>query len=110
MQHFSSDNIEREQTKCVDVVKPLNKWSVEDVCKWLDELGLEQYKSSFETNAIDGTELEVITDSMLQQIGIGKQTSCPDIGPYFKLTFKKTLVLRKCADKNKCFKLQYLCM
>jgi hypothetical protein len=55
------------------------------VCKWLDELGLEQYKSSFETNAIDGTELEVITDSMLQQIGVGKQMSCPDIGPYFKL-------------------------
>ena len=55
------------------------------MCKWLDELGLEQYKSSFETNAIDGTELEVITDSMLQQIGIGKQTSCPDIGPYYPL-------------------------
>ena len=64
------NNIERKQTQCVDVVKPLNKWSVEDVCKWLDELGLEQYKSSFETNAIDGTELEVITDSMLQQISV----------------------------------------
>lgn len=63
------------------------------MCKWLDELGLEQYKSSFETNAIDGTELEVITDSMLQQIGVGKQTSCPDIGPYFKLIVWKDISL-----------------
>lgn len=44
---------------------------MEEVCKWLEEIGLEQYKPSFEQNAIDGTELEVITDSMLQQIGLG---------------------------------------
>lgn len=64
-------NIERNQSQCdTEEVKPVNKWSVEEVCKWLEEIGLEQYKSSFEQNAIDGTEIEVITDSMLQQIGI----------------------------------------
>ena len=66
------DNIEKVQTETTEVIKSLNKWTVEDVSKWLDEIGLEQYKSSFEQNAIDGTELEVITDSMLQQIGVGK--------------------------------------
>jgi hypothetical protein len=30
---------------------------------------------------------------MLQQIGVGKQTSCPDIGPYFKLIVWKDISL-----------------
>lgn len=73
------------------------------MCKWLDELGLEQYKSSFETNAIDGTELEVITDSMLQQIGVGKQTSCPDIGPYFKMIVWKDISFKKMCRQKQVF-------
>lgn len=72
MHIFLSENIERNQSQCdTEEVKPVNKWSVEEVCKWLEDIGLEQYKPSFEQNAIDGTELEVITDSMLQQIGLG---------------------------------------
>lgn len=63
-------NIEKVQTEHIEEIKPLNKWTVQDVCKWLDKIGLDMYRTSFEQNAIDGTELEVITDSMLQQIGI----------------------------------------
>lgn len=38
----------------------------------MDEIGLDQHKTTFKSNAIDGTELEVISDSMLQQLGVGK--------------------------------------
>ncbi|XP_057293961.1 WD repeat, SAM and U-box domain-containing protein 1-like [Hydractinia symbiolongicarpus] len=52
--------------------KLLRTWSIEDVCSWLHNIGLEQYVEIFRTNAIDGTELLQITDDMLMTgLGIG---------------------------------------
>ena len=55
-----SENIEQGQSEHEGkIVKPLNKWSVGEVCKWLDEIGLEQYQSAFEQNAIDQLMIEL---------------------------------------------------
>ena len=52
--------------------KPLNTWSVEDVCKWVEELGMSQYAENFRQNAIDGTEVTSLTnDSLEKALGIG---------------------------------------
>jgi hypothetical protein len=46
-------------------------WSVDDVCRWLQEIGLPQYQEVFRANAIDGQELMTLTqDSLERHIGI----------------------------------------
>ncbi|KAL4229143.1 WD repeat [Mactra antiquata] len=37
-------------------IKP-EQWKVEDVCKWIKEIGLEQYEDNFQQHHIDGVEL-----------------------------------------------------
>jgi len=45
-------------------------WSVEDVTKWIEELGFPQYKDCFQTNGVDGKKLIVIDASSLPKLGI----------------------------------------
>ena len=48
------------------------KWTVDDVCQWVTELGLEQYEPSFRGHHIDGQELAHLDDNALQKhLGIG---------------------------------------
>ena len=35
----------------------VSEWSTDDVCQWLEGLGLVEYKNSFESNDIRGQEL-----------------------------------------------------
>ena len=51
----------------------LNAWDVNDVCIWLDELGLNQYCELFRANEIDGAELANIDNRTLaEDLGMGK--------------------------------------
>ncbi|XP_052254313.1 WD repeat, SAM and U-box domain-containing protein 1-like isoform X11 [Dreissena polymorpha] len=53
------------------VVMDPHKMSVEDVCQWLEEIGLEQYVASFRKHDIDGLELMALTqDSLATGLGI----------------------------------------
>ncbi|KAK3746970.1 hypothetical protein QZH41_002523 [Actinostola sp. cb2023] len=45
--------------------KLLAKWSVDEVCSWLNTIGLKEYEESFRNNAIDGVELSNLTMEML---------------------------------------------
>ena len=55
------------------IKKRPEKWTVDEVCQWLTELGLEQYESGFRTHHIDGQELLLLDESALQKsLGIGK--------------------------------------
>ena len=53
----------------------MNSWSVDEVCKWLNDLTLDQYCEIFRENAIDGAELVNITaETLANDLGIGKAT------------------------------------
>lgn len=68
-----SDVAETIDDTLVTNEKPLTKWTVEDVCQWLGELGLNQYTPNFSENEIDGTELLTLKHETLEQsIGISK--------------------------------------
>ncbi|XP_019647749.1 PREDICTED: WD repeat, SAM and U-box domain-containing protein 1-like isoform X1 [Branchiostoma belcheri] len=47
--------------------KPLSDWSVEQVCDWLREKGLEQHVQTFRENEIDGSELKQLTNETLSK-------------------------------------------
>lgn len=48
------------------------KWSVEDVCKWIVEIGLDEYKENFKQHHIDGMELLTLnTDTLKTGLQIG---------------------------------------
>ena len=60
--------------------KKLVAWSADDVCLWLTTLGLDQYCEAFKQNAIDGTELSVVTaETLATDLGIGKVISVPTL-------------------------------
>lgn len=44
----------------------VDSWSINDVSKWLKEIGLEQYQSSFKEGAVDGSFLYELTDDDLR--------------------------------------------
>lgn len=49
----------------------VSRWNVDQVCNWLDTLGLEQYKDVFTENHIDGMELLHLShDSLLTMLKI----------------------------------------
>lgn len=53
--------------------KDPEKWTVEEVCKWLAEIGLDQYTDNFKQHHIDGAELLALNQDSLQAgIKIGK--------------------------------------
>lgn len=49
------------------IKKRPEKWTVDDVCQWVTELGLGQYEPDFRTHHIDGQELLHIDDHALQR-------------------------------------------
>lgn len=53
-----------------DAHKHLESWSAEDVGDWLVHIELSQYKDSFVSNAIDGTELCNMDDKTLIDLGV----------------------------------------
>lgn len=68
---------------CVDAVdgkqgrqimlKDPEKWSVDDVCQWIREIGLEQYCDVFKQQDIDGAELLTLNhDTLFTALNIGK--------------------------------------
>ena len=55
------------------IKKRAEKWTVDDVCQWITELGLDQYEPTFRTHQIDGQELIHLDDNTLHKsLGIGK--------------------------------------
>ncbi|XP_067928967.1 WD repeat, SAM and U-box domain-containing protein 1-like isoform X2 [Watersipora subatra] len=44
-----------------------NNWSVEDVCHWLNSLGLSKYSQTFRENDIDGYELLRLDSQLLER-------------------------------------------
>ncbi|KAF1749310.1 hypothetical protein GCK72_025777 [Caenorhabditis remanei] len=44
-----------------DIVEPANKWDVHQTLRWLEDIGLPQYKEIFEENVVDGPLLLALT-------------------------------------------------
>ena len=45
---------------------------MDEVCSWLETLGMEQYCDSFRQNELDGTELSNLgNDTLATDLGIG---------------------------------------
>jgi diacylglycerol kinase (ATP) len=50
----------------------MESWTAEEVGSWLELIELGQFKDSFVSNAIDGTELCRLDDKMLVDLGVCK--------------------------------------
>jgi len=50
--------------------KSLSDWTIEDVCKWLKDLGMEAYTGVFSENEIVGSHLPDLNKEDLQELGI----------------------------------------
>lgn len=60
--------------------KLLIKWTLEEVCSWLESIGLKQYEESFRNNAIDGAELFNLTmEILVDDLKIGKASMYKNI-------------------------------
>ncbi|XP_031573576.1 WD repeat, SAM and U-box domain-containing protein 1-like isoform X2 [Actinia tenebrosa] len=59
----------KDDSQTMPLEKPKKKllalWTVDEVCSWLETIGLEQYGECFRENAIDGAELSNMTSEML---------------------------------------------
>jgi len=53
-----------------EVVPSCIEWSIEDVSKWIESIGLPQYQACIETNFINGRKMILLTASNLPRIGI----------------------------------------
>ncbi|CAI4226465.1 unnamed protein product [Auanema sp. JU1783] len=51
---------------------PVSTWSVDDVCTWLNSLGLSQYSSQFKQNDVRGRELRLLERSDFKDLGVFK--------------------------------------
>lgn len=60
----------REDKNVLEKIKP-EKMTVDDVCKWIEEIGLEQYMDNFRKHDIDGQELLTLNqESLFTGLGI----------------------------------------
>ena len=50
--------------------KLVMEWTVDDVCSWLDEIGLEEHIEMFWDNEIQGSHLVDMTKDDLKELGI----------------------------------------
>ena len=49
-----------------------DRWTVDDVCTWIEEIGLEQYTDNFRKHHIDGQELLTLNqENLLTGLGVG---------------------------------------
>ena len=56
----------RSPTHPPSVIRLPEQWNVDDVCRFLADIGLSQYSATFRENAIDGVELLALTDESLR--------------------------------------------
>jgi hypothetical protein len=49
---------------------PIEAWSKNDVCKWLEQEQLETMAATFRTNSIDGLAMSSLTQGELQQMNL----------------------------------------
>lgn len=47
--------------------KPINRWTVDEVCCWLGHIGYSSYEDNFRQNVIDGSELLSLTQESLEK-------------------------------------------
>lgn len=50
--------------------KHISEWTVDDVCNWLEDLGLSMYEESFRDNEISGEHLPELGKDELMEMGI----------------------------------------
>ncbi|CAG0891787.1 unnamed protein product [Cyprideis torosa] len=50
--------------------QPVSAWNVQDVCDWIEDLGLETFRNRFQEEGIDGRQILTMTDERLQALGI----------------------------------------
>ena len=66
------------------------QWSVDDVCRFLADIGLSQYSETFRVNAIDGVELLALNDDTLKNaLKVGENSPphvCADVVFFVRLT------------------------
>lgn len=74
MDSSPSDNARKEEGPPEPLVQPQQIISADDVCCWLQRLGLSQYVSVFRDNEIDGNDLLGLSHEDLQFIGVKKYT------------------------------------
>ena len=58
------------------------QWSVDDVCRFLADIGLSQYSETFRANAIDGVELLALNDDTLKnalKVGENSPHACANV-------------------------------
>lgn len=53
-----------------DIVEPSSKWDVHQTLRWLDEIGLPQYKDTFAENIVDGPLLVALTAADMMEMRI----------------------------------------
>jgi hypothetical protein len=59
-------------SEAIDESIPINQWSVDQVCKWLVEIGLGIYCQTFQENEIIGEHLLDLSRDDLKDLGINK--------------------------------------
>ena len=96
------DNPEEFQNSPLFRGQSPTEWSVEDVCRWLRDIELEQYKDTFVKNQIDGRTLLDINRSDLQAIGV------VSIGHQKKITGEIKLLQDSCEDSKPLTKTAFL--
>ena len=52
------------------VSEVVKSWTVEQVIKWLKDIGLEKYVKRFEEEEIDGARLAYIDKDCLEELGV----------------------------------------
>ena len=59
-------------------IQLLSDWSVDEVCKWLEDIELQQYCDVFRENHIDGKELQALdSKNLTTDLGISKCFNAP---------------------------------
>ena len=65
-------NIHTQMQAAAHHLKPMPEWEVEEVCGWLEEIGLGEYRPQFRENEILGEHLLELTKDELAELGIKK--------------------------------------
>ncbi|XP_078334670.1 WD repeat, SAM and U-box domain-containing protein 1-like isoform X2 [Crassostrea virginica] len=96
------ENYKEPQTapnaKKKDAPRLIESWSAEEVGDWLQQIDLSQYKDTFVSNAIDGTELCNMTDRMLIDLGVAALGHRNKIFRCIKTTQNKPTVSRSVSN------------
>jgi hypothetical protein len=66
------DEDKDKENEAIDESIPINQWSVDQVCKWLVEIGLGIYCQTFQENEIIGEHLLDLSRDDLKDLGINK--------------------------------------